>query len=113
MTKAQRTIKKKAKDEAKRVLSDKSLKRRDRVAQAEAIKAEAEAQITRIDQARNVSDGTRKCYVCGKPIKSVIVYIGADMYRHAGCFAGSPRWMDSETGKNSKYFSLFANKEED
>jgi hypothetical protein len=108
MTKAQKTIQKKAKAKAKEIMADKSIKKKDRVRLAEEVKAEATTQIETIDKARNAVSGTLPtCYVCLRRIKLNKVYIGNGKYRHAGCYAGSPRWMESDIGKLSSYRKYF------
>lgn len=104
MTKVQKTIIKKAKSQAKEAMADKSLKRKDRKAQANAIMAEATTQVDNIDKARNVNGKKNlTCYVCGRKINNGSVYIGDGMYRHGSCEAGSTRWMDSKIGQESRY----------
>jgi hypothetical protein len=113
MTKAQKIIKKKAKAQAKEIMADKSIKKKERVRMAEEIKAQAETKVEEIDKARNVvSENTPTCYVCGRRVKLTPVYIGDGLYRHAGCYAGSQRWLDSEVGKKSPYRKYFEIKEE-
>jgi len=108
MTKAQKLIRKKAKARAKEIMADKSMKKSDRVAQAEEIKAKAETQVEAIDKARNASgEIVPTCFVCLRRVKLNPVYIGNGKYRHSGCYAGSPRWMKSDIGKASKYRNLF------
>ena len=45
------------------------------------------------------------CYVCGKPLKGKVLYIGNGKHRHIGCSAGSKNWLKYR--KKSKLYQYF------
>ncbi len=46
------------------------------------------------------------CYVCGREIKTGLVYIGQGLYRHESCYPGSLRWINSAAGRASMLRSI-------
>ena len=40
-----------------------------------------------------MAEQARRCFVCARRILTAPVYIGQDLYRHAGCEPGSRRYM--------------------
>lgn len=64
--------------------------------------------------ATSVNDGTgRVCYVCGRAIKNDAVYICKGLNRHAGCYPGSVRWLNSAVGRASALHDILAKDRKD
>lgn len=48
-----------------------------------------------------------ECVICKHQIEGRKVNIGNNLYRCYDCYPGSPSWLESEVGKNSKYRHYF------
>jgi len=114
MTKEQKTIRKRAKDTAKAIKANKSIKKKDREAEAAKVIAGAEQDIQTIEikKTGNGIPDNAVCIICEKKIKTgdyrILGFKDEVMiYRHEGCAPGSSKWMKSKIGQVSGYRKYF------
>lgn len=117
MTRAQKALMKKAKAKVKEIKNNKSIKKAERIEQAEAIMGEVEKQVAAGALLNPLAGGLIRdghpCMICGGPIKlgqhhRIIGYKGDDPYaRHENCAPGTEKWLKSEVGKSSAHSKYF------
>jgi hypothetical protein len=120
MTREQKTIRKRAKDTAKAIKANKSMKKKDRKAEAAKVLEGAEKDIQTLESRKtgNTAPENAFCIYCERKINTgdyrIIGYRdGEKVYRHDACAPGSARWMKSKIGQTSGYRRYFKEVEED
>lgn len=117
MKRDQKALLKKAKAKAQEIKKDKSIKRAERLEQAEQVIKQAEQAVAASALLNPLASGIISdgfpCCICGAPIRlgqyhRIIGYKGDTPYaRHESCAPGTDKWFKSEAGQkspNAKYF---------
>jgi hypothetical protein len=114
MTREQKIIRKRAKDTAKAIRANKSMKKKERNTEAEKVLAGAEKDVEALEIRRtgNGIPDNATCIICGRKINTGDYRIlgfkdGVMIYRHEACAPGSARWMKSQVGQKSNYRKYF------
>lgn len=114
MTREQKTIRKRAKDTARAIKGNKSMKKKDRDAEAAKVIAGAEKDIQTIEikKTGNSIPNDATCIICERKINTGDYRIlglkdGEVIYRHEGCAPGSVQWMKSKIGQASPHRKYF------
>ena len=120
MTREQKTIRKRAKDTARAIKANKSIKKKDRESEAAKVIAGAEQDIQTIEikKTGNGIPANATCIICERRINTGDYRIlgfkdGVMIYRHEACAPGSARWMKSKIGEASSYRKYFKEEVED
>lgn len=114
MTREQSTIRKRAKDTARAIRGNKSMKKKDREVEASKVitGAEKDIQTMEIRRTGNGVPDNAMCIICERKINTGDYKIlgfkeGEMIYRHEACAPGSARWMKSKIGEVSSFRKYF------
>ena len=114
MTREQKTIIKRAKEMAKTILSTKSMKKKEREAEAAKVLDHADKDVEALEIRRTGNGIVKKayCIICEKKILTgdyrILGFKGEEMiFRHEACAPGSVKWMKSQIGQTSQWRKYF------